>query len=87
MVTERTYIHVHYVIYSKKYKCFYTANSYLRTYDLYGPLFLMRADPLRGQLGGGCALEIESFLGPVKWHRADKLEVSRAQPTPTCRSS
>ncbi len=22
--------------------------------------------------GGGWALEIESFLGPVKWHRADR---------------
>jgi hypothetical protein len=29
-------------------------------------MFLMRADPLRGQVGGGWALEIESFLGPVK---------------------
>jgi hypothetical protein len=32
----------------------------------------MWADPLRGQLGWGMALEIESFLGPVKWHRADR---------------
>jgi hypothetical protein len=24
----------------------------------------MRADPLRGQVGGGWALEIETFLGP-----------------------
>jgi hypothetical protein len=24
-------------------------------------MFLMRADPLRGQVGGGCALEIEFF--------------------------
>jgi hypothetical protein len=29
-----------------------------------------RADPLRGQVGGGLALEIETFLGPVKWHRS-----------------
>jgi hypothetical protein len=35
-------------------------------------MFLMRADPLRGQVGGGWALKIESFLGPVKWHRADR---------------
>jgi hypothetical protein len=28
-----------------------------------------RADPLRGQLGGGWALEIEIFLGPEKWHQ------------------
>ncbi len=33
-------------------------------------IFLMSADPLRGQVGGGWALEIETFLGPVKWHRA-----------------
>jgi hypothetical protein len=31
-------------------------------------MFWVRAYPLRGQLGGGWALEIESFLGPVKWH-------------------
>jgi hypothetical protein len=52
-------------------------NSYSCTYDLYGPVrnvffFLMRADTLRGQVGGRWALEIESFLGPVKWHRADR---------------
>ena len=35
-------------------------------------MFLMRANPLRRQVGGGWALEIESFLGPVKWHRAIK---------------
>jgi hypothetical protein len=61
-------------------------------------MFLMRADTLRGQVGGGWALEISSFLGPVKWHRADrrvpfshlgpkKLEISRAQPHPTCPSN
>jgi hypothetical protein len=33
-------------------------------------IVLMQADPLRGQVGGGWALEIETFLGPVKWHRA-----------------
>ncbi len=31
-------------------------------------MFWMRAYLLRGQLGGGWALEIESFLGLVKWH-------------------
>jgi hypothetical protein len=32
-------------------------------------MFLMRADTLRGRgLGPG----IESFLDPVKWHRADR---------------
>ncbi len=34
--------------------------------------FLMRADTLRGKVGGGWALKIESFLSPVKWHRADR---------------
>ena len=33
-------------------------------------MFLMRVDPLRGQVGGGWALEIETFLGPMKWHGA-----------------
>ncbi len=27
---------------------------------------------LRGEVGGGWALEFPSFLGPVKWHRADR---------------
>jgi hypothetical protein len=55
-------------------------------------MLLMRANPLRGQVGGGRALKIETFLGPVKWHRAvrrvpfgaQKVEISRAQPRPTC---
>jgi hypothetical protein len=37
-------------------------------------MFLMHADPLRGQVGWGWALEIETFLGPVKWHRAGSKE-------------
>ncbi len=44
-------------------------------------MFLMRADPLRGQVGGGWALEIECFLGPVKWHRADRRVPVGAQKT------
>jgi hypothetical protein len=35
-------------------------------------MFWMRAYPLRGQVGGGLALEIESSLVPMKWHRADR---------------
>jgi hypothetical protein len=35
-------------------------------------MFWMRAYPLRGEVGGGCALEFSSFLGPVKRHRADR---------------
>jgi hypothetical protein len=43
-------------------------NNYLCACDLHGPVrnVLMRADPLRGPVGGGWVLEIESFLGPVK---------------------
>ncbi len=33
-------------------------------------MFLKRADPLQGQVGGGWTLEIETFLGPAKWRRA-----------------
>jgi hypothetical protein len=42
-------------------------------------MFLMRADPLRDQVGGVCALEIETFLGPVKRHRAVRRVTFRAQ--------
>jgi hypothetical protein len=35
------------------------------------PCFSCKQHPLRGQFGGCWALEIDSFLGPVKWHRAD----------------
>jgi hypothetical protein len=40
-------------------------------YELYDPhvMFLMRTDPLRGQVGGGWALEIKTFLGPKKSYR------------------
>jgi hypothetical protein len=31
-------------------------------------MFWMRAYPLRGQVGGGWALEFERILGPVKCH-------------------
>ena len=47
-------------------------------------LLLMRATPLRGQVGGGWALEIESFLGPVKWHRVDRRVPFGAQKTRVC---
>jgi hypothetical protein len=33
-------------------------------------MFLMYADPLRGQVGVGWKSRV--FLGPVKWHRADR---------------
>jgi hypothetical protein len=45
-------------------------------------MFWMRAYSLRGQVGGGWALDIESFLGSVKWHRADRrVPFHRAQNT------
>jgi hypothetical protein len=44
-------------------------------------MFLMRSDPVLGQVGGGWALEIEIFLGPVKWHRADRRVLFGAQKT------
>jgi hypothetical protein len=33
-------------------------------------MVLMRADSLRGHVGGGGALETETFLGPVTWYLA-----------------
>ncbi len=43
-------------------------------------MFWMRAYPLQGEVGGGWALEFSSFLGPVKWHRADRrVPFHRAQ--------
>ncbi len=44
-------------------------------------MFLMSADTVRGQVGGGWALEIESFSGPVKCHRADRRVPFGAQKT------
>ncbi len=44
-------------------------------------MFWKRAYPLRGQVGGGWALELESLLGPVKWHRADRRVPFGAQKT------
>ncbi len=45
-------------------------------------MILMRADPLRGQMGGGWTLEIETFLGPVKWHRAVRRVPFPSPPPP-----
>jgi hypothetical protein len=55
-------------------------------------MFLVRADPLRGQqVGGGWALEISTFLGPKNGTRLSarchftgpkKVFISRAQPPP-----
>jgi hypothetical protein len=44
-------------------------------------MFWMCAYPLRGQVGGGWALDIKNFLGPVKWHQADRRVPFGAQKT------
>jgi hypothetical protein len=44
-------------------------------------MFWMPAYPSLGQVGGGWALEFESFLGPVKWYRADRRVPFGAQKT------
>ncbi len=53
--------------------------KYIRKIAIYAPMifrpawcvmFWMRPTPLQRKVGGGWALEIERFLGPVKWHRA-----------------
>jgi hypothetical protein len=57
--------------------------NYLCTHDLYSPMhnvFWMCAYPLRGEAGGGWALEFESFLGPVKWHWANRLFYAHEPP-------
>jgi hypothetical protein len=47
-------------------------NSYLWTYDLYGPMRngFEAGRSITRTSGRGWALEIEIFLGPEKWHRA-----------------
>jgi hypothetical protein len=44
-------------------------------------MLLMRAASITWTIGRGLALEIESFLGPVKWHRADRQVPFGAQKT------
>jgi hypothetical protein len=68
------------ITYLKKYI------NYLCTYDLTAPciMFLMRADTIRGQVGGVWAPEMESFLDPAKRHRADRRVPFGAQSPPTC---
>ena len=51
--------------------------NYLCTCDLYSPVHnvldgCITAYTLRGEVGGDWALEFPSFLGPVKWERADR---------------
>jgi hypothetical protein len=64
-----------------KYNIMYPVDSqvrpvinYLCTYDLYSPVHNVYDACIsitRGS-GRGWALEFSSFLGPVKWHRADR---------------
>ncbi len=58
-------------------------NNYLCTCDLYSPVHnVLDAciyGTLLGEVGGGWALEFPSFLGPVKWERADRRVPFRAQ--------
>jgi hypothetical protein len=42
-------------------------------------MFLKRENLLRGQVEGGWALDIETFFGPVKWHRAVRRVLFGAQ--------
>ncbi len=63
--------------------------KYIRKIAIYAPMifrawcvmFWMRPAPLQRQVGGVWALEIKRFLGPVKWHRADRRVPFGAQKT------
>ncbi len=44
-------------------------------------MFWLRAYLLRGEVGGGWALEFSSFLSPVKWERAHRRVPFGAQKT------
>jgi len=59
---------------------------YPRIITIYAPMiytapFWMHAYLLLGQVEGGWALEFESFLGPVKWHQAERRVPFGAQKT------
>jgi hypothetical protein len=57
----------------RRYQHFFTTQAhinYLCTYDLYIPVH--NALDACISMGGGWALQMESFLDPVKWHRADR---------------
>ncbi len=76
-------------------RLFKFSRAFLMKLTIYAPIiytaqcrmFWMRAYPLGGQVGGGWALEFESFQGPVKWHRGDRRVSFGAQPPPTCPSN
>ncbi len=58
-------------------------NNYLCTYDFYSPVHnvLDACISITRASGRGWALEFERFLGPVKWHRADRRVPFGAQKT------
>ncbi len=58
-----------------------------RAGNLYAPCLMLLIHPLWGQVGGGWALEIETFLGPLIWHKAGRRVPFGAQPPPTCPSN
>jgi hypothetical protein len=50
-------------------------NNYLCTYDLYSPVHNVLDACIsisERDVRGGWALEFESLMGPVKWHRVDR---------------
>jgi hypothetical protein len=70
--------------------CIYSKHAHLKI-TIYAPMIYTApcvmfyvfdgADTLRGQVGGSWAREMESFLVPVKWHRADRRVPFVAQKT------
>jgi hypothetical protein len=50
-------------------------------------MFLMRADPLRGQLGEGWAPKVTRLSARCHFTGPKKLSISRVQPPPTCPSN
>jgi hypothetical protein len=71
------------------FTCLYLSLHWGKDITIYAPMiytapctmFWMRAYPLRGEVGGGWALDFPSFLGPVKWERADRRVPFGAQKT------
>jgi hypothetical protein len=67
-----------FIFLEEKHSLFWRLSWHNTIMAILGPLIctapyvmvLMRADPIRGQVGGDWALEILTYLGPVKWHRA-----------------
>jgi hypothetical protein len=57
--------------------------NYFCTYDLYSPVHnvLDACISITRASGRGWALEVEGFLDPVKWHRADRRVLFGAQKT------